>query len=182
MSKVRERWLICLKNIIFASLASLGIFLIGALVIAAVINEFEDRTIRDVMVYVMMMVIYAVCSYRFHFYNRLKTYTEHTDKFSLKKELIAYICADGKIIFVIYGIIAVVAELSAVIMQNVTPNPILFASTFCLSPWMSLKIPVLRSLIAFTYSATVICLLAVLRSYKIHQEEISKKRDNNKNQ
>ncbi len=177
MSKDIEGWLTCLKNIVFASLASLGVFLIGALVIAALLAEFENRSIRDVIVYVMMMVIYAVCSYRFHMYNRLKTYAEHTNKFSPKKELIAYICAEGKIIFVIYGIIAVVAELSALIMQNITPNPILFASTFCLSPWMTLKIPGLRSLIAFTYSATVICLLAILRSRKIHQEETSIKRD-----
>jgi hypothetical protein len=169
----------CLKRIVLASLASFASFLIGALLIAAVLSEFENRTIRDVIVYVTMMVIYAVCSYRFHMYNRLKTYAEHAEKFSIQNELISYVRAEGKIIFIIYGIIVGVVEISALIMQNVTPNPILFASTFCLGPWMSLKIPLLRSIIAFTYSAAVICFLAVLRSRKIFQEEISIKRDKN---
>ncbi len=176
MSKNKKEWVVCLKSIVFASLAALGVFLIGSIAIAAVLAEIKNQVVRDATLYVMIMVVYAICFYRFHMYNRLNTYAEHTDKFDPKKELLAYIHAEGRIIFVIYGIIAVVTELSK-IMLNVTQNPIVFATMFCLGPWMALEIPVLRSIVAFVYSAAVICLLAVLRSRKIHQEEsLTKKR------
>ena len=173
MSKAKKEWLICLKSIVFASLATAGSFVISASVIASVLVEIENRSIRNVIIYAMLMVIYAIFLYRFHMYNRLATYAEHTDKFDPKKELIAYIHAEGKIMFVIYGIAAAVTELSALIMQNEPQNPIAFATMFCLGPWiaMALKIPVLRSVIAFAYSAAVICLLTILRSRKIHKEE-----------
>ena len=171
MSKEKKEWLICLRSIVLASLATLGVFLIGSIVIYAILAEIENRSIRSVIVYAIMMIMYAVFLYRFHIYNRLSTYAKHTDKLDLKKELIAYIHAEGKIIFIIYGIAAIVSELSALIMQNAPQNPIVFATMFCLGPWMSLKIPVLRSVIAFTYSAAVICLLTILRSRKIHKEE-----------
>lgn len=172
MSKTKKEWGVCIKSIVFASLAALGVFLIGSIVIAAVLAEFENQAIREAIVYVMMMVVHAVCLYRFNMYNRLNTYAEHTDKFDPKKELLAYIRAEGRIIFIIYGIIAAVAEVSELIMLNAPRNPIVFATMFCLGPWVSLEIPVLRSVIAFAYSAAMICLLAVLRSRKIHQEEV----------
>ncbi len=176
MSKAKQKWLICLKSIVFASLATLGVFLIGAIVIAAALSEIQNQFIRDAAVYVMTMVMYAVFFYRFHMHNRLDTYAKHTAKFDPKKELISYIHAEGKIMLAIYGIAAVVTEISALIMQNAPQNPIMFATMFCLGPWMVIKIPVLRSVIAFVYSATVLCLLALLRSRKIHEEENLKKK------
>ncbi len=159
-----------------ASLATLGVYLIGALVIAAVLMEIQNQVVRDITVYGMTMILYAVFFYRFHMHDRLNTYAKHTHKFDPKAELVAYISSEGKIMFVIYGIAAAVTEISALIMQNAPQNPIVFSTMFCLGPWMVLKIPVLRSIVAFAYASTVVCLLAVLRSRKIHEEESMRKK------
>ena len=179
MSRSKRLWLTCLKSIIFASLATLGVFLLSSIIIAAVLEKIKNEFIRDVAIQIIMMVMYAVFFYRFHMHNRLSTYADHTDKLDLKQELAVYLRAEGKIMFVIYSIIVVVAELSLLFTNNAPQNPIVFATMFCLGPWMSLKIPVLRSVIAFTYSAIVICLLTILRSRKIHEEEnLNKDRKN----
>jgi len=161
-----------LKCIALASLAALGIFALGSLVIAAVLTEIKNKSVREAVVFLLMMVMYAVFLYRFGMSNRLDTYAKHTDKFAIKKELCAYIHAEGKIMFVIYGIAAIVTEISCLVMQKAPQNPIMFVTSFFLGPWFELKIPVVRSILAFSYSAMVVCLLAILRSRKIYQEEV----------
>ena len=63
MSNTKKEWLNCLKGIVFASLATLAVFLIASLVIVAVLAEIENRLIRDIAVYGIMMVMYAVFFY-----------------------------------------------------------------------------------------------------------------------
>ena len=175
MSKFKKEFPACIKSIVYSTLATLGVMLIFSIIIAAVLSEIENRSIRDIALFVLIMGVYAAFLYRFRMYDRLDTYAEHTKDFDPKTELIAYIYADGKIMFALYGIIAVVTEISFYVMPYVTPdtpqNPIAFAAMLCLSPLISLKIPVLRSVLAFAYSAAVVCLLAVLRSRKIHKDE-----------
>ena len=175
MFKTKKEWLLCLKNILFASLASGGALVIGSLVIAAALAEIENQPIRDASIYALVMVIYAVFLYRFHLYPRLDTYAEHTNHFAPKKELFAFIRTEGKIIFAIYGIVAIAAELSDLIIPNTPQNPILFSSLFCLSSFMAIPIPVVRSIMALAYSVALVCLLVILRSRKIHREKISAK-------
>lgn len=173
----KTKQFICLKNILFASLASGGVLVMCSLVIAAALTEIENRPIRNAVFFVLMMVIYAVFFYRFHLYPRLNTYAEHTDDFAPQKELLAFIHDEGKIIFAIYGIVAIVTEISGLMMQNAPRNPILTASLFCLSPLMAIPIPIVRSILALAYSVSLVCLLVFLRSRKIHREKISAKRD-----
>ena len=136
MSRNKRLWLTCLKSIIFASLATLGIFLLSSIIIVAALEKIKYKFIRDAVVQIIMMVMYAVFFYRFHMYNRLDTYADHTDKLDLKRELIAYLRADGKIMFIIYGILAVVAELSILFTNNAPRNPIVFSTAFCLVKFM----------------------------------------------
>lgn len=168
----KNEWVSCVKSIVLASLAVVGVFMLGAWVIAAVLGEIENDTVRTIFGDAMIMVLYAVFFYRFRMYKRLVTYAEHTDKFAFKTELTAYIRAEGKNMLVIYGILAVVTEFSCLLLQNAPRNPVAFATAFCLEPWMQLNVPVLRCVLAFVYSAAIVCLLAVLRSFKIHQQKI----------
>ena len=177
MSRNKRLWLTCLKSIIFASLATLGIFLLCSILIAAVLEKIKSDFIQDAIVQVIAMAVYAAFFYRFHMYNRLNTYADHADKLDARQELVAYLRSEGKIMFALYLIIVVVAELSILITSNAPRNPIVFATMFCLGPWMSLDIPVLRSIVAFVYSAAVVCLLTVLRSRKIIEAEVSSKID-----
>ncbi len=73
--------------------------------------------------------------------------------------------------------IALVSELSYLVLflMNQTRNPVTFVTQFCIGPWINMTIPVLRSVIAVVYSAVIVCLLAVLRSRKIVQDDSSAK-------
>lgn len=162
----------CLKSIVLASFAVLGVFLILSIVINAALREFTNRIIRELALGSLIMVLYAVFLYRIHMYNRLDTYAEHTDVFDIKKELISYVHSEGKVMFILYGIAAAVTELSFWILPEGTKNPINFSTMFCFGLWMGIPVPVLRSIVAFAYASAVVCLLAVLRSWKIHRERL----------
>lgn len=177
MSPPKKTWFICLKSIVYASLATFGVFLVASILIVAVLMEIENQTLRNAALFVLLMIVYALFLYRFYMHNRLDTYAEHTDKFDIKKELFSYIHSEGKIMFIIYGIAALVAEISYFVMPNPnTPNYVMTSTLFFLGPWMAMKIPVLRTVIAFVYSASLVCALAVLKSRKIHRDKISAKR------
>jgi hypothetical protein len=115
---------------------------------------------------------------RFHEYNRLDTYAEHAGKFDLKRELLAYIRADGKFLFIIYGICAVVTDISCVVLQYSPKNFVGLLTSFCLGPWAGvIHIPVVCSVLCFVYASAVACVLAMLRSRKVSQEDtMAKKR------
>ena len=173
----KQLWFKCLKSIILSTIASLGAFVVCALVIAAALNSIKNDAIQDLAIKAIIMIVYAIFLYIFRMRNRLNTYAEHTNKFDPKKELIAYIKTEGKVMFILYGIIALVSEFSYLVLflMNQTRNPITFVTQFCMGPWVNMTIPVLRSVIAVVYSAVIVCLLAVLRSRKIFQDDSTAK-------
>ena len=171
MFGTKKEWLNCLKSVFFASVASLLALFVSSIVVAALLREIQPKWLRDAVTYAITMVIYAVFYYRCHMGRRMKTYGEHTERFDPKREVLAYLRTEGKIMLSIYGILTVVTEISCLVTQNAPQNPVSFVTLFCLGPFMILKIPVLRSILAFTYSAATVCLLALLRGRKIHQEE-----------
>ena len=162
---------------VFATLATLGAFVICALVIAAALNSIGSKTFGNIAICVIIMATYAVFLYIFRMRNRLDTFAQHTNRFDAKKELIAYIKTEGKIMFILYGIISLVSELSylALLLMDQTRNPITFVTQFCIGPWINMAVPVLRSVVAVVYSAVIVCLLAILRSRKIYQDDTNAK-------
>ena len=171
MAKEKNPWLVSLKHIILASLADLGVYAASAILLVAV---FEGhRTLLDMVCFVFLMVFYAVFFYRFHMYSRINTYAEHTERFDLKAELLGFIRADGKSILIIYGICAVVTEISVIVTNGSPKNPIAAMCMFPIGPFMLLPIPVLRSVICFVYAAAVLCGLALLRSYRIYKDDLA---------
>ena len=177
MSETKKTWIACLKSVVYSSLASLGVFMLFAWVIGAVFNEIGPEWLREMTLHVVMMVMYAVFFYLYRFKKRLVTYTEQTDQFALKPELLAYVRTEGKIMFILYGIAAAVTEISRWIIPGDARNPVLLVSHFFMGPWMALNVPVLRAVVAFVYSSALVCLLAVLRSRRIHQEKLWVKQD-----
>ena len=173
----KNPYLVCLKHIVIASLATFGVYLASYVLIAAIFEGDEKKDLRFLVAYLFMMAAYAIFFYRFHEYYRLDTYAEHGGKFDLKKELFAYIRADGKYLFIIYGICAVVTDISCVVMQYAPQNFVGLLTTFCLGPWANnIKIPVVCAVVCFVYASAVACVLALLRSRKIRLEETTVKR------
>ena len=172
MTKEKNPWLACLKHIVIASLATFGVYMASSLLIAAIFEGDDKKDLRFLAAYIFMMAAYVIFFYRFHEYNRIDTYAEHTGKFSLKRELLAYIRADGKYLFIIFAVCAVVTDVYVMILGYNTPNPIATVTMFCLGPWAGvIHIPVVCSVPCFVYASAVACILAMLRSRKIYQEE-----------
>ncbi len=175
MAKEKNPWLTVLKNIILASLADLGVYIPAGFLIAAVFEGSEPRTVmlKDLVCFLFLMVFYAVFFYRFHMYSRIKTYAEHTERFDLKAELLGFIRADGKTILIIYGICAVATEISVIVTKGSPRNIVAALCMFPIGPFgVVLTVPVLRSVLCFVYAAVVLCCLTLLRSRKIHQNDL----------
>ena len=172
MRDTKQPWFACLQSIIFASLASMLVFILFAWVIGAAFNEIENQTLREIILHIVMMVLYAVFFYRFRIYKRLVTYAEHTGRFEPKKELLAYFCAEGKGMIILYGVAAVAAEASCWMIPEGERNPVVAASHFFMGPWMAMDVPGARALLAFAYSSALVCLLAIMRSRKIYTEKL----------
>ena len=162
---------------VLSTVATLGTFVVFAILIAAVLNSIKNDTVQDLAIYAIILIAYAIFLYIFRMRNRLDTYAEHTDKFDTKKELIAYIQNEGKVMFMLYGIIALVSEISFLVLflMNQARNPVTFVTQFCIGPWINMTVPVLRSVVAVVYSTVIVCLLAILRSRKIYQDDTTAK-------
>ncbi len=173
MSKQKNKWFTCVKDIAFAALASAGIFVGLSMIIVAVLKEFSPA-IRDIIVQALVMVMYPVFFYHFHMRDRLDTYAEHTDKFDVKKELLAYLRSEGKIMLTIYGACAAVSEISGWLIPNTPQNPIKFPAMFCIGPFVGIPLPIVGSLLAFVYSSVVVCALALIRSRTVYLEASSR--------
>ena len=162
---------------VLSTAVTIGVFVVCAIAIAAALNSLKNRTVQDLAIKAIIMITYAVFLYVFHMRNRLNTYAEHKSNFDPKKEWIAYIKAEGKIMFLLYGVIALVSELSYLVLflMNQARNPVTFVTQFCIGPWINMTVPVLRSVVAVVYSAVIVCLLAILRSRKIYQDDTNAK-------
>jgi len=173
----KQLWYKCLRSMVLSTVATLGTFVVFAILIAAVLNSIKNDTIQDLAINAIILIAYAIFLYIFRMRNRLDTYAEHTGKFDTKKELIAYIKNEGKIMFMLYGIIALVSEISFLVLflMNQARNPVTFVTQFCIGPWINMTVPVLRSVVAVVYSAVIVCLLAILRSRKIYQDDTNAK-------
>ena len=171
MAKEEKQWIICLRDITLASLADLGVYVAAAILLAAVFEG--NRTLLDIVCFVFLMAFYAIFFYRFHMIPRIKTYMEHTERFDPIGELKAFLRADGKNMLIIYGICAVVTEISVIVTQGAPQNPVAAVCMFPIGPFMLLPVPVLRSVVCFVYAAVVLCVLTLLRSRKIYKNDLA---------
>lgn len=177
----KQKWFLCLKSVVFASLAVFVVFWIVSIVLVAALMEIANESVRNAVLYLILMIAYAFFLNRFHMHKWLDTFAEHTNEFSPKKELLAYLHAEGKYILLVYGIAVILTEISCWILPSNAPNLIATATMFCLGPWMILKLPILRAVIAFAYASSLLCLLAILRSRKIHMQKTMLKKQGMKN-
>lgn len=173
MAKEKNLWLTCIWDVVKASLVCFGMLLVFSIILAAVLMEFESQLIRDCIMYVLTMACYVIFFYRFHMFPRISTYVVHAERVDMKKEMLGFLRADGKYILAIYALAAVAIEISCYIFPSPTPNPIATACLFALGPCIIIPVPVLRSVVGFVYAAVVLCVLTLIRSRKIHQNDLA---------
>ena len=174
-SDPKKEWKRCLKSMVLAALASLGMLIVSSIFLRA---AFENHPLLgDIVTPILMALAYAVCFYRFYMYERLNTYAEHGDSFDGKAELTAFLRGDGKVIVLIYSICAAAAEIDLLIPRETPGRPIATACSLCITMICGyFPVPILRSLLSLAVSVGIACFLAILRGRKIHAEELAAKR------
>ena len=172
MAKEKNPWLVSLKHIALASLADFGVYIPLALLTAAVFEN--SKLLRFMGAYVILAAFYAVFLYRFHMHPRISTYVTHGNVLDYKDELHGFLCADGKVLLTVYGILAVAHEVSILALQGAPQNPVGLVCAFPLGAfWAEIPVPILRSVLAFAYASAMVCGLALLRSRKIHKDDLA---------
>ena len=173
MAKIEKPFLKLLWHIVLAALVAMGVQIAGSAIIGAVLNEFSMRLLIDLIYEVFTMAVFAVSFYRFHQYPRISTYMEHPRELDMKGELLAYIRAEGKYLFIFFGVCAVLRVLFDYIAASfISLVGIIFIDTVMTSIGTQLHLPVvLSALIALIYACAMVCGLALLRSRKIHEED-----------
>ena len=162
----------CLKQITLASLADFGAYIPLAIFTAAALEN--NKALRFLVAYGILAVLYGFFLYRFRMCHRISTYVAHADVMDYRAELFGFLRADGKIMLMIYGVLAAALELSILILNGAPQNPVGLVCSFPLGAfWAEIPVPVLRSVLAFVYAAVVLCGLELFRSYRIHGEDLS---------
>ena len=179
MAKNQKPFVKCLKQVLLATLVTVVFNFVLIYILAAILNEFESQLIRNILSDGFSMAVYAIFLYRFHLASRISTYLEHSEKLDLKGELLAYFRAEGKYVVILYG----VATVFRILVSNILPaSPLLLIQFFVTDMMMTplfthLHFPmILDSVMAFVYSCALLCLLVVIRSRKIHQDDVSVRR------
>ncbi len=178
--KEAHPFLPCLKHIALAILATLLISFASSFISVAIYDEiFGDKLqlLQNCISDLVTMTIYALLLYAFHMRSRIYTYATHTEKLDVKQEILAFIRADGKYFFIIYAVFAFIR-----ILAWVTPVAPLAVFTFLTiemamtTIFTHLHLPaVLASLLAGIYGCALVCLLALIRSRKIHRDDTTAK-------
>lgn len=172
MSNEKKPVLTCLKQITLASLADFGAYIPLAIFAAAALEY--HKAIRFLVAYGILAVLYGFFLYRFRMCQRISTYVSHGNVMDWKAELLGFLRADGKIMLMIYGILAAAYELSIFVLNGAPQNPVGLVCSFPLGAyWVDFPVPVLRAVLAFVYATVVLCGLELFRSYRIHGDDLS---------
>jgi hypothetical protein len=178
--KGKLTFLQCLKYFILAVAATVLINFALAYIGEAIRNDLfgdEPNVLWSCFRDLVSMAVYALLLYTFSMRHRIFTYATHTEKMDVKQEILAFIRADGKYFFIIYAVCAFIRILSDVM----APGPLLLVRFFLSDMAMTsiftyLKLPdVLSSLLACIYACAMVCLLALIRSRKIHRDDTTAK-------
>ena len=167
----------CILHVVLSVLVTFVAMMLSSIIVSAVLNEFDNQVVETLISDVIMLVVYAVSFYKFHQNDRINTYARHTEAFDVKAEILAYLRGEGKYMFIFFGICAVLREVFGLIPGSFISLVGVIFVDILLNPIVSfLHIPVLSSFIAFLYACALLCLLVVIRSRKIHQDDMSVER------
>lgn len=161
-------------NVVKASLATFGSMFIGTLVISWLAKDVDSRAVINFLYDLFLMAAYAVFLYRFHMYPRMTTYKRHTESFDAKGELATFVRTEGYLLFIFYGLCAVLLE-----VVNIMPMGAfafigtVFTDISLGAVWTGLPVPILRAVLAFVYACAVSSGLAWIRSRKIYKNDLA---------
>lgn len=154
-----------LKSLIIASLWAFGALVIFAIIIAAVLNS---TPYANILIFFIVGAIYIPFWYHGREGKRIEPYTARGEDVTYRSELVAYWQKEGKILFVIFIVCAVIGEISFFLpMQQ---NFVAFCLVPIFPPLGLIPIPVLRGVCSIAWAAAVAVGCVLLRSRKLIKE------------
>ena len=167
----------CILHVALSVLVTFVAMLLSSFIVSAVLNELDNQVVKTLISDVIMLVVYAVSFYKFHQTNRIDTYAPHPATFDVKTELLAYLRSEGKYMFIFFGICAVLREIFNLIPSSfISLFGMIFVDILLNSIVNLLHVPVLSSILAFAYACILLCFLVVLRSRRIHLDDVNASR------
>jgi len=119
-------------------------------------------------VYVCMIFIYALANYFGYVRKNCETYEENMkDTFSFKECLTDYLRDEGKYLFLIYGILVVLYEISAHIIP--APNFLNLPLFFLFSVAPIIQIPILDMIAAYIVTMVAVLAVSVYARYRVYK-------------
>lgn len=122
-------------------------------------------------IYCINLITYAVFFGISYSWKRIRPYYLHGEKFNVVGELKAYAAKDAKPLLFVLVVLAILCDLSYLIPRTSPGNLIVTLCSMVFPFFVSIKIPVLRSigslLIAFLVVAVGVC----IKSYKLYKED-----------
>ncbi len=135
---------------------------------------FENNDDKFLYMYLVIMIIYAICFYKTAMSNRLETFASHSNKYDFIEESKKYLRKDGKVLVIIYSVCAFACELSYFIITYTSiPEEQNIIATACLMffPFIDVvEIPILRSVLNLILAILIAVITTNIKSYLIYKE------------
>ena len=158
-----------IKTVILSSLITFGLLILFVGFIRKALENFSSLDLRSFLLMLFLWIIYSIFFCLFYNKNLEKTYFKHEECFNVIDEIRCYLkSSDGKATLSVYGILAIILELSLLIKiseKNIIAT--LFSAFFPLAS--SIHIIIVRSLLSFVLVIFVCIIATVIRSYKIYK-------------
>lgn len=163
---MRKKTVSLILAIVICSILSFVFFFAFNFIIRAI---FEDVDNINIVIYNVNLIIYAFFYYVIHIKKRDEPFSSD-DHFSFLKEAKAYLSCEGKYLFVIYAVLALVCEIEYQIPKS-TPGHFICTVCSMFFPYLFwIRIPVVRSIVNLAISNLIPLLLVEFKSYRLHKK------------
>ena len=158
-----------IKVIALSSALAFCVFFILVGFIRKMLENISTYNTRSFFLMALLFIIYSIFFLLFYRRGIESTYYSHKDKFSIVNESKSFLqSTDGKANLIVYGILAIILELSLLIgSTNKNPISMVFLMFFPFAT--TIKVIVLRSIISFILTLITSLVAVSIRSYNNHK-------------
>lgn len=154
-------------GIIKSGLLSFALYLSSYYFINIVIYKEDYVSERDFTpVYILMTVLYIISNYIMYIRKRSdnKNIEVKPDKFNVKEALASYLNEEGKLLLIIYGVLAIVNDIAKMITYpNFISIPVSFLFPIC---DVFYSFPILRMVLGYVITMIPILIITILEEYR----------------
>lgn len=155
-----------IKSIVISWFLCLFLYILFGFIMA---GFWEGNPNKDLYISIGVLILYFISFYVVHEKHRTEPFCSIEEKYTIKKEIIAYFNKEGKYLFSIYGVCAVAMEISYFIFTNNTFNPIEFICYMFFPLSICITIPIIRAIVCYAICAAGTIILVLIRTRKLNK-------------